>query len=423
MDSKKKTLLFFPGDLTSSFVINELPWMVKLFDRVVVIDFGAESEKRDEIIKQYPLEYRHFSSKDVRPKHLIRLFGWLWNSSVRREIRSYGSLSAQGLKRIGYILYYGLFYILIRDAASLEIQAGKDEIYVYSYWLSRSAFCAANIREQFGDRITYAFSRAHRYDLYLNRNQTGYLPFRRYITQHLDDIYFISEDGRNYYKEEIIGGNEWEGAGLLISRLGSFRKGTAHKAVIPKEEIVIVSCSQINEVKRIDLIIEMIACLQQAGFPVKWHHLGDGHLREIMETRAKEKLKKNSYEFLGWVDNAVIPEQYQKLDADYFINMSDSEGVPVSIMEALAFGLPVIARDVGGMREIVDETCGCLLPEEYDAEMYGKQICDFVKLRRDDAGLYQALSDGAGKQWEERYSAEKNYNEFYEMMLKEKWRN
>ena len=32
-----------------------------------------------------------------------------------------------------------------------------------------------------------------------------------------------------------------------------------------------------------------------------------------------------------------------------FINMSDSEGVPVSIMEALSIGIPVIARAVGGI--------------------------------------------------------------------------
>lgn len=41
--------------------------------------------------------------------------------------------------------------------------------------------------------------------------------------------------------------------------------------------------------------------------------------------------------------------------------MSDSEGIPVSIMEAMSFGIPVIARNVGGMSEIVNEENGLLL--------------------------------------------------------------
>jgi glycosyltransferase involved in cell wall biosynthesis len=50
------------------------------------------------------------------------------------------------------------------------------------------------------------------------------------------------------------------------------------------------------------------------------------------------------------------------MPVDVFINISMSEGVPVSIMEAQSFGLPVIATDVGGTKEIMTATNGILLP-------------------------------------------------------------
>lgn len=57
--------------------------------------------------------------------------------------------------------------------------------------------------------------------------------------------------------------------------------------------------------------------------------------------------------------------------------MSDSEGIPVSIMEAMSFGIPVIARNVGGMSEIVNEENGLLL-ENDDAEDAASKISSLL---------------------------------------------
>ena len=49
-------------------------------------------------------------------------------------------------------------------------------------------------------------------------------------------------------------------------------------------------------------------------------------------------------------------------DFDLFVNMSLSEGIPVSIMEAISFGIPIIATNVGGNAEIVNDETGVLIP-------------------------------------------------------------
>jgi glycosyltransferase involved in cell wall biosynthesis len=56
------------------------------------------------------------------------------------------------------------------------------------------------------------------------------------------------------------------------------------------------------------------------------------------------------------------------------VNLSSSEGVPLSIMEALAMGVPVVATAAGGTGEMVDETVGELLEVDVDAVTAGSAI-------------------------------------------------
>lgn len=56
-----------------------------------------------------------------------------------------------------------------------------------------------------------------------------------------------------------------------------------------------------------------------------------------------------------------VMNYYKEHHFDVFINMSTNEGVPVSIMEAASFGIPIIATNVGGTSEIVQPSVGMLL--------------------------------------------------------------
>ena len=65
--------------------------------------------------------------------------------------------------------------------------------------------------------------------------------------------------------------------------------------------------------------------------------------------------------FMGYVPNVEIMQFMEESNVDVFINLSTSEGVPVSIMEAQSYGIPVIATNVGGTGEIIDKDNGILL--------------------------------------------------------------
>lgn len=148
-----------------------------------------------------------------------------------------------------------------------------------------------------------------------------------------------------------------------------------------------------------------------------WYHFGTGKLEKEIERYCKEKLTKDSYKLCGYVDNKEILKKYKEYNANFFINMSDSEGIPVSIMEAMSFGIPVIARNVGGMSEIVNEENGLLL-ENDDAEDAASKISSLLTDCREKTGKYETMCKKAYDTWNERYNAEKNYNIFYSQMMK-----
>lgn len=274
---------------------------------------------------------------------------------------------------------------------------------MYSYWLSRGAYAISYYKNQNYKKnlIIKIISRAHGYDLYEERNSLNYLPFRKYINNNLDKIYFISENGKKYFEEKyrFDSVNKY-----FISRLGTENKLNLKKEIKEKRRVCIASCSSIIEVKRLDLIIDVLTKLDMDFY---WIHIGKGKLEEEIKKYAYKKLKKENYKFLGNLDNSKILQTYIDYDIDYFINLSDSEGIPVSIMEAISLGIPCIARNVGGNPEIINNECGLLL-----VDIKIDTINEFLNLRLENIEKYQELSKNSLEKWQKNYNAKKNYIKF-----------
>lgn len=74
--------------------------------------------------------------------------------------------------------------------------------------------------------------------------------------------------------------------------------------------------------------------------------------------------------------NQQVYDYYKSNKVDVFVNVSYSEGLPVSLMEASSFGIPVIATDVGGSAEIIDkeQKNGFLLDKDFEIGALQKKI-------------------------------------------------
>jgi glycosyltransferase involved in cell wall biosynthesis len=94
---------------------------------------------------------------------------------------------------------------------------------------------------------------------------------------------------------------------------------------------------------------------------------------------------------------------------DLFINTSYTEGVPVSIMEAQSFGIPVIATDTGGVRELVKEGTGSLIPVDFSPLHLAKLIEKYSLL---PAVEENKIRVNAFHNWNLNFNASSNYEDF-----------
>ena len=108
------------------------------------------------------------------------------------------------------------------------------------------------------------------------------------------------------------------------------------------------------------LVPEVLSLLDR---PVRWVHLGDGPERHRVEEAAALDGALR-WELVGQLDNREVLSFYERHHVDALLSLSLSEGLPVSMMEAQSYGIPVVACTVQGVPEIVNEDTGILVSPE-----------------------------------------------------------
>jgi len=118
----------------------------------------------------------------------------------------------------------------------------------------------------------------------------------------------------------------------------------------PSGGTVRIGCvARLSEEKRHCDLIRAAATVIRRGTPLRLTLVGDGPLRSPLQALARETGIAEHVEFLG--QRVDVPELLRTFDA--FALASRSEGLPLTVLEAMATGLPVIATDVGGLSEVV----------------------------------------------------------------------
>jgi glycosyltransferase involved in cell wall biosynthesis len=130
-------------------------------------------------------------------------------------------------------------------------------------------------------------------------------------------------------------------------------------------------------VKRADLFIDAVQLLSgQLSTPVKGFIIGDGPLMENLKKYTVGKGLSDLIEFKGFVAHPA--QELEQLDL--LIMPSDHEGIPMVLLESLLAGLPIVAHNVGGIPEILDEgRCGMLV-DDHSAEGYAKAILQLMRM-------------------------------------------
>jgi colanic acid/amylovoran biosynthesis glycosyltransferase len=244
-----------------------------------------------------------------------------------------------------------------------EAIEGSTNTVAYGFWGMGGGLAIAWLRG-----VDARVVRLHGYDLYEERSESGYLPFRRYLLSRVDRVLAISRHGEQYLARRY-GGRSLT-AKIRLSRLGVPGPESLERLAVGAERIV-VSCSAISDIKRVDLILEALKVLPRLSTdePVRWVHFGDGPHFDALRAAAAVVPPGLTVELRGQRPNREVAEFYSRERVDVFLNASTTEGVPVSIMEAIAYDIPVVATAVGGTPEIVGSDLGSgeLVPADASA--------------------------------------------------------
>jgi glycosyltransferase involved in cell wall biosynthesis len=327
------------------------------------------------------------------------LASYRWGADLAYVLRQDGKLGK--LKELARALYRArMFERFLADQAS----QGRNFDVIYTYWLVPETLGAARFRKASGSAARIV-SRAHGGDLYEDARHSGYAGLRRDSAAGIDDIYCISDNGRRYLEQ---------GFPALATRFHTARLGVDDPGFLnvqPKGgPLSIVSCAFVVTGKRLHLIADAIARLlaDDPALEVRWTHVGDGPLFDEVRAHAASRLGARARAvFKGYLSQAELMALYRDDSFDVIVNVSDAEGIPVSLMEASAVGIPMVATDVGGSAEIVNAANGVLIPADADIATIAAAIARFK-----DREAARAYRGEARRHWENHYDAAANYGRF-----------
>lgn len=277
----------------------------------------------------------------------------------------------------------------------------------YSYWLDYYSLGFCRLKKYFEG--IKCVSRGHRFDVYNDLYDPPHIPYQEYNLNLLDKMIFISRHGKNH----VNGRYPFASEKSVISRLGVKDPGF-QSAGTAKGELHVVSCSALVPVKRIDLLIDGLTRLSERKpeIKIKWTHIGDGPQKNDLLAKCRISLPGAvNYEFTGQMSNTDVMNIYRNRPVDVLVNVSTSEGIPVTMMEAQSCGIPVCGTDVGGVNEIADPENGCLLPADPSPGEIAGALASYS-----DPEYRKLKSEKSRLNWENKYNAEKNYREFSTML-------
>ena len=174
----------------------------------------------------------------------------------------------------------------------------------------------------------------------------------------------------------------------------------------------LINVARQDENKNQAALLRCFARLYAQDSTVKLLLLGDGPLRDELKKQAEEQGISEAVIFTGNVSNT---EDYYAV-SDLYVQTSHREAMPLSVLEAMAAGLPVVSTDVGGLKDVVLDN-GILVPDNdeealYQAIMriYSQSAEENRKMAEGSRWIVQAYSSEAmARAYEKIYDGNERY--------------
>ncbi|MBQ6621276.1 MAG: glycosyltransferase family 4 protein [Mogibacterium sp.] len=214
--------------------------------------------------------------------------------------------------------------------------------------------CAGNARRN-GSKVIYTAHGFHFYQGAPLRNRLLYYPVERWLARRTDVLITINrEDWQRAQKFRAGRVCLVPGVGVDTAKFRGCACDRAEKRRalgLRPEDPVLVSVGELTAGKGQGLCLEALGVLKKRGQlgTIRYLLCGSGPHEELLRKRAEELQLSEHVRFAGY--RTDIPEILKC--CDLFVSFSEREGLPVSVMEAMASGLPVLCSDVRGHRDLI----------------------------------------------------------------------
>lgn len=371
------------------------------------IEDKANYTNLDEKIKNIRIQISDSKASKIFGS-ILAFFDPKWIREFNSILKARQNIIARIKESLSFYVCAKKIYRWIKQSGIFD---GSEKSIAYSFWNTTYALALCWYKQRHGKFSLV--TRVHGYDLFNERVKRGQRqPYKCYMDSMEDMVFFASEDGYDYYVNHFAAEKDSEKYRLL--RLG-VPELTVNGELARGRRFELVSCSNLIPLKRVDLIIKALAQLPDR-VEIKWTHFGTGALQAELEELACEMLGEKtgiSYEFAGFVKNEELLRLYSSKYVDCFIALSSSEGgCPVSVMEAMSAGIPIIATNVGGMAEEVFEN-GILLEANPEIEEIRNAIISIYDKSDEETILMRNASRSI---WNERFNQEKNINSLVQVL-------
>jgi len=341
--------------LSESFIVNQITGLLDLGHDVRI--FAYHNPQEPEI------------NADVLEYHLADRTCYISNIPVNKTIR-----------RLKTLLLIGpnLLKAPVRLSKALKILLTRPEGFSYNLLYYAFAF----LRKEF-DIIHCHFGPAGNIGSFLKQAGFGAkliatfhgYDVTKYIAQYDPDVYrplFSNGDLFTYNSEATKA--KILALGCPPDRMVKLPMGIhldkiifAERKISPNDQINILSVGRLTEMKGREYAIKAVAKIAKKFTRVNYNIVGDGPLRESLQKLINDLDAAGAINLLGWVSSEKLDSLYKS--SHIFLHPSvkasdgNMEGQGVVLLEAMAYGLPVVATSHGAFPETVGDAAGFLAGE------------------------------------------------------------
>ena len=209
------------------------------------------------------------------------------------------------------------------------------------------------------------------------KNWLIFYPIEKIFARYTDILITICSEDYQRARKKKLGKNivYSPGVGIDVDKVKKIDKKADKRLMlgIREKDILVLSVGELNQNKNHETIVRALKQLNRTD--VHYVICGQGDKKEELERMAKQFGMEERLHLLGFRTDAL---EWMKV-ADLFAFPSYREGLPVSLMEAMAAGLPVVCSKIRGNVDLIKDGEGGYMCEPMDVASFAENLSRLIK--------------------------------------------